>query len=110
MTKKRLILFAVLPVTIATVVGLLALLPPWPGVTKANFDRVQEKMTAAEIEEIFGRKGIVRMRGEIELRSWRGDDKSEVWVLLRSDRVTGKKWFDSPETLPDKLRRWLYVP
>jgi hypothetical protein len=38
MTKKRLALLAVLPLSIAVIVGLLAMLPPRRGVTKANFD------------------------------------------------------------------------
>jgi outer membrane protein assembly factor BamE (lipoprotein component of BamABCDE complex) len=53
--KKRLLLIASLPLTIALTLGVLAMLPPPPGVTKANFDRIQEGMTRAEVEEIFGK-------------------------------------------------------
>jgi hypothetical protein len=40
MTKKHLLLIASLPVAIAVTFGVVALLPPRPGVTKANFDRI----------------------------------------------------------------------
>src|ERR1017187_4650698 len=53
-TKKRLILIASLPLTIAVTVGVLALLPPSPGVTKANFDRIQDDMTNADVKQILG--------------------------------------------------------
>ena len=36
-TKKRLLLLATLPLAIAVTLGVLAMLPPSPGVTKANF-------------------------------------------------------------------------
>ena len=50
MTKKRVALLAVLPLTVAVILGALEMLPPRPGVTKANFDRIQEGMTLAEVE------------------------------------------------------------
>jgi hypothetical protein len=56
MKKKRLALIAVLPLTIAVILGVSAILPPRAGVTKANFERVQDGMTLAEVEGIFGEK------------------------------------------------------
>jgi hypothetical protein len=50
MTKKRMALLAVLPVTVAVVLGAVVMLPPRPGITKANFDRIQEGMTLAEVD------------------------------------------------------------
>jgi hypothetical protein len=55
MTKKRLILFAAVPLTFTLTLCVLAMIPPRPGVTKANFDRIQEGMTLAEVQELFGR-------------------------------------------------------
>jgi hypothetical protein len=44
--KRRLLLLASLPLAIvAMTLGVLALLPPSPGVTKTNFDRIMEEMT-----------------------------------------------------------------
>jgi hypothetical protein len=47
MTKKRfyLISAAILVACIGSTVGVLAMMPPRPGVTKANFDRIEVGMT-----------------------------------------------------------------
>jgi hypothetical protein len=55
-TKKRLLLIAVPPLSIAVTLGVLAMLPPGPGVTKANFDRIEKEMTRAEVEQVFGQE------------------------------------------------------
>jgi hypothetical protein len=49
-TKKRLLLLAAVPITIAVILGVLSILPSRPGVTKANFDRIEEGMTRAEAD------------------------------------------------------------
>jgi hypothetical protein len=138
--KKRLLLVASLPVTIAVILGVLAMLPPddRPGVTKANFDRIEEGMTRAEVEEIFGRpsdkiEGLTRAeieltRAEIEQmagggkaeeflirigpnnsRSWTANDGAEAEIYFKNDCVTGKLWLDSHGTFLDKIRRWLHL-
>ena len=55
--KKRLLLIASLPLAIVVTLGVLAQLPPRPGVTRANFDRIEKGMTLAQVEEIFGKEG-----------------------------------------------------
>ena len=50
MTKKRLLLIACLPLTVAVTLGVLAMLPPRPGVTKTNFGRMEIGMTRVEVE------------------------------------------------------------
>ena len=58
-TKKRLILIAALPlVIVAVTLGVLAMLPPGPGVTKANFDRIEKGMTLAQVELLLGGTGL----------------------------------------------------
>jgi hypothetical protein len=74
-TKKRRALIAILTLTIAVILGVLAMLPPRPGVTKANFDRIEKGMTLAEVEEIFGEKGF-RVKGNAAEFFWYGDDLS----------------------------------
>ena len=59
MTRKRLLLIAVLPLAFAVTLGVLAMLSPNPGVTKAKFDRIEKGMTLAEVEAIFGGPGEV---------------------------------------------------
>ena len=59
MTRKRWIAVAGILVSL---VGLGAfvptLLPPRPGVTKANFERIHDGMSQAEVEAIFGSKPL----------------------------------------------------
>ncbi len=104
-TKKRLALIAVLPLTI----GVLAMLPPRPGVTKATFDRIQDGLTLSGVEELPGREN----GGDIEGTSrgvWKANDGSIVCIRFVDDCVFGKLWFDSDETILDKIRRWLHLP
>ena len=56
MSKNRwLLLGLLLLMTACVVVVVLAyVLPPRPGVTKENFDRIEVGMTRAEVEKIFG--------------------------------------------------------
>ena len=53
--RKRLILASATVLALACIVlATLAMLPPRPGVTKANFDRIKIGMTTMEVEAIFG--------------------------------------------------------
>lgn len=113
MTKKRLLLFAVLPVTVAGILGVLAMLPPRPGVTKANFDRIQEGMNVQEVELLLGGPGLPfhgfldRPRG---IFVWQADDDSIALVEIVDDSVTSKTWQPSTESITDKIHRWLHLP
>jgi hypothetical protein len=104
MTKKRMALLAVLPLTIAVILGLLAMMPPRPGVTKANFDRIRVGMTLAEVEAILGQSDL----GEWG-RLWLASDGSYALIEFWDDGVISKRWFDSNETILDKIRRWLHL-
>ena len=108
MTKNRLILLASVPLTFAVTLGVLAMLPPGPGVTKANFDRIREGMTYDEVEHILGQEGIHRERREAVLYYWEADNGSQAWIQFQGDFcVVEKRWHDSDETFFDKIRRWL---
>jgi hypothetical protein len=113
MTKKRLLLFASLPLTIAVTLGVLALLPPRPGVTKANFDRIEMGMTKAEVEEIFGgrfvlHKGMANV-GLNPLAGWEAHDGAVALIYLSDGSVVRKDWAESELTFVQKLRRWLHL-
>jgi hypothetical protein len=115
-TKNRLLLIASLPLIIAVTLGVLALLPPSPGVTKANFERIQKGMTLAEVEEILGRKAYQSVRyvvdGEVKQeteRIWAADDGSGAGVDFVDDCVTDKEWAYSHEPILHKIRRWLHL-
>jgi hypothetical protein len=108
--KKRLLLLSILPLTIALTLGVLAMLPPRPGVTKANFDRIEKGMTRDEVEQIFGRKGEVA-RDDKTVLNWEADDGSEVFIVIWDDCILHKYWrcHDSDKTILDKLRRWFHL-
>jgi hypothetical protein len=52
-TKKRLLLIASLPLAIAVIIGVLAMLPPRTCVTKEIFDRIKVGMPIEEVEAII---------------------------------------------------------
>jgi hypothetical protein len=114
--KKRFFLIAILPLTIALTLGVLAMLPPRPGVTKANFDRIQDGMTMAEVEEIFGAYPEFRVGHAGNHKTWRNPNGSLAHIWFDTDLfgenkvwVSEKEWHDSDETILDKLRRWLHL-
>ena len=90
------------------------MMPPSPGVTKANFDRIKEGMTRAEVEEIFGGKGDWRwMVQDWEEKSewmWGANNGAEAVINFEKNCVTEKQWSGSDETFLDKIRRWLHLP
>ena len=132
--KKRLLMIAAVPLAIVVTVSVLAMLPPSPGVTKANFDRIQKGMTLAEAEEIFGEKGEVtrddkaliaeilgqefardgkslKVRGDLKVcRTWGANDGSGAQIEFVDDCVVDKQWIDTDETFLKKIRRWLHLP
>jgi hypothetical protein len=113
MTKKRLALIAVLPLTFAVGLCVLAMLPPRPGVTKGNYDRIEKGMTKAEVEEIFGEEGIHRFQFDEgqDASQWWGDDFSRATVFFINDHVEEKSWRRaSNESALDIIRRWLHIP
>ena len=110
MTKKRLLLIGgFLVACICLPLGVAAMLPSGPNVTKANFDRIQQGMAQAEAEGIFGREGK-HGKGWGISRYWVADDGSWAIIWLIDDCVTDKHWQDSNETFLNKIRRWLHLP
>jgi hypothetical protein len=103
-TKTRLFLIASLPLVIAMTLGVLAMLPPSPGVTKAHFDRIEKGMTLGQVEQILGGTQVP-YKGWL----WTADDGSWAVIAFENDCVAGKEWHDSAETIPDKIRRWLHL-
>jgi hypothetical protein len=79
MTKKRFALIAVLPLTVAVILGVLAMLPPHPGVSKANFDRIKEGMAWEEVDLMLGggppEPGFKREGDPRAWAYWSGEDR-----------------------------------
>lgn len=55
MRKKTLIVVTLLILTAITLLATLALLPPTPGPTYANFSRLENGMTQVQIERLLGK-------------------------------------------------------
>ncbi len=111
-TKKRFLLIAAVPLAIAVTLGVLALLPARPTVTKANFDRIDTGMTLAEVEQILGKKGELALnetQNQDRLTVWAADDGSKAYICSSDDCVTIALWNSSNETLLEKIRRWLHL-
>ena len=82
---------------------------PRSGITKANFDRIEDAMTAAQVEEIFGEKGQTERWDGAGWFSWTAPDGSGALVIFFEDRVSQKWWNDSQETFLKRIRRWLHL-
>ena len=105
MTKGRLLLIGLFPLAVVVALGVIAMLPPSPGVTKANFDRIEMGMTKAQVEEIFGEKGV-----EIDLgyTVWESHD-GRATILFCYDSVNGSGFQSNNGTILDKIRRCLHL-
>jgi len=115
MSRRRRILFSVsiLAACVCIALGVLAMLPPRPGVTKANFDRIEKGMSRAKVREIFGEKAImwVELTSHPETMTERWTDESAAaWIVyhFNDDAVMRMSWVEPAFT--DKLRRWLWLP
>src|SRR4051794_34632049 len=106
----RLALIVVLPFTIAVTLGVVAILLPSSGVTKANFDRIKEGMTRKEAEEVFGKEGTtVFDTGQVQLVRWEASDGSRAEIDFVDGIPSKIRWIDSGETSRDAIRRWLHI-
>ena len=111
--KRRYLIVAVSFAAIACLaVGVLAVLPPRPGVTKANFDRIEIGMTLEEVERIFGRPSDMLAGASKDdptvFRNWLVSLDSGAAVDFRAERVYAKQWQDR-STIFEKIRRWLHL-
>ncbi len=108
MKAKRLLLLASLPLTVAAILGVVVMLTPRPGVTKANYDRIEIGMKQSEVEAILG-KPTVDSFG-YGWSDWNGPSGG-AWacILFREDIVIQKGWRGPWETesLPAKILRWI---
>ena len=108
MTTKRVVLISLLPLSIAVTLGVLMVLPPRTGVTKANFDRIETGMTLAEVEEIFGEKATLMGGGGDKFMLWETGEGFWTDMDFVEGRLVHMEWH-TPETLLDKLCRWFHL-
>jgi hypothetical protein len=112
--RKRYFIVAALFASLASVGFVAALLMSngpgvtnAPGVTKANFDRIEKGMTLQEVEQILGSPGKYTWGGY----HWEGDDGVTAFVEFDFDGASagGKSWQDSRESPLDKIWCWLHL-
>jgi hypothetical protein len=97
--KKRLLISAgIVAACGGAILAALALLPPRPGVTKANFDRLEKGMTIEEVEAIFNfepdQDNLTRMQGQ---RVWINEHEGLAVVTFNTDgKVVELRWSARP--------------
>jgi len=119
MRRKRryLISAGILVACVCVALGVLAMLPPRPGVTKANFDRIEKGMTMATVNEVFGKEPLLlggiafgTLHNCYARETWFHENGASATLWFHNDSVTDTRWRDSTESITDKLRRWLHLP
>lgn len=123
--KWRLAVIGLFAVLICLGVGLAMILTPdhRPGVTKANFDKLEVGMSKEQVESwlVTDRSTLLSARG---LRSgigrsvWVGEDGamadicySVQYLAHRNEcKVVSITWTDSTEMLCQRIRRWIGFP
>ena len=95
-------------------VAILTLQPLGPGVTEANQDRIEHGMSEADVEAILGKPAdtwqIMVSAGVIADKQWRAGNGAYVEITFINGAVVRSQWYESTETITDKLRRWLSLP
>lgn len=81
-----------------------------PGVTKANFDRIEDGMSELDVEAIFGKKAenVYQCYDSVGtgLGVWRTSNGSAVAAItFQLKTVRDKRWRE--ETISEKFRRWV---
>jgi hypothetical protein len=95
----------------ATVLGVLVIMPPRTGVSKANFDRIEAGMTRAEIGKLLGSYGSDKdsrlFFAEHKLLVRWGDDWMRIDAVFENGVLWGKSFYHlPPETLGEHMRYW----
>jgi hypothetical protein len=118
MMRKRLFMIAGILVSVAWIVYItLAILPPWPGVTKENFDRIRDGMTSDDVVAILGNSGMTDIPFEWPnnphmVTYWVNPDRANVTILFEHGLVISKTWHDPMEDENgfDRFRRRIHWP
>ena len=110
--RKRVILAAgTMAGLVGVVLVVVAMLPPSPGVTRANFDRIEKGMTRAQVEAILGQKADGRMGVWDQLATTWTNDTAREQISIGFDENDLVEWtvvtFTDDRTLYQEFRDWL---
>jgi hypothetical protein len=115
MKRRCLIATGLLAICGIVAITVPMMLPPRPGVTKANCDRISKGMTRTEVEQVLGPQHdrfaamIASSSGTMSFEQWVGADRAAIHVTFHDDRAHEISWQESPETFGEKIRRWLHM-
>jgi hypothetical protein len=115
MSKGLFIRAGILAACVALALAVLATLPPRAGVTKANYDRIEEGMTLAEVQELFGKAGFV-FHGYPNKPAlaycWENEGRSLAILFFDENGKVVEKanWAESTESIGDKMLRLIHWP
>jgi hypothetical protein len=72
---------------VALVIALPVLMPPTPGVTYANYSRIEIGMPREKVEALLGTPSLAAERGDlvIDIRSFDSGDKTPDWFYWRNE-------------------------
>lgn len=114
MINRRLLLSASALVAVAVAgVVVMAMLPPRPGITRMNIDRIQVGMAKDRVEAILGSPGNhLHGMGIGEWRLWRNPPRASVAICFdEKDCVTEiarGEFHPDQLTFMDRLWKWLW--
>jgi len=110
MLRKRrwILVLSVLTPVLCLILILLALRPS--AVDEAAFKRIKDGMTKSEVEGILGGNASASFEDTNgSLGIWEGRDGEAQILFDMTNRVSGKIWIYSNETLPDKIWRRVFL-
>jgi hypothetical protein len=122
--KRRLFLLgSPLALALLSISVLLWLDSQRPGVTRANFERLQEGMTKAQVEALLNGppqhitpsgKNYSRLQNGTLLigqtkEVWGGEQGAAIVVFDEQGGLLYKDWHDSPESFLDRIRRMIHL-
>ena len=114
MKKRYLTVVGLLTAVVCVILTVLAMLPLRPGVTKANFDRLEIGMTLPEVEAILGiDRGSRPILTDImlpighEIEEWGGDEGFANIIFDERKRMVRKDWESAPLPFLERISRRL---
>ena len=114
MKKRYFAVAGLLTACFCVILAVLTVLPLHPGVTKANFDRIEIGMTLPEVEAILGTdRGSRPILTDImlpighEVEEWGGDEGFANIIFDEGKRMVRKDWDSAPLPFLDRIRRRL---
>ena len=114
MNRRNLIAAGIVAACVGVGLGVLATLPE-SRISKMTYERIKKGMTAEQVQAVVGMPPTdeiaVRDAGHMSLHAaWTNPDGSGFAVFVDEAGLYEKTWYDSNETIGEKIRRWVRWP